>query len=83
MTPRGPGRLRGTATQAARVLRLYVTLRETGVRLSVEDLAALLGVSDRTVRRDLAVLACAGVKTRVNKTDGAVVVTDDAIARAA
>ena len=83
MTPRGPGRLRGTATQAARVLRLYVTLRDASVRLGVEDLAALLGVTSRTVRRDLSVLTCAGVRTCVSKIDGTVIVTADAIARSA
>ena len=48
-----PGRPAGGYTQVARVLRMWVELREWA---TIADLACELDVSERTVRRDLAAL---------------------------
>ena len=48
------GRPRGQATQALRVLRVWQRLAEP---CAIEDLAREEGVSVRTLRRDLAVIA--------------------------
>lgn len=64
MRRRAPGRPVGRYTQAARARRVEALLWASG-RVSIVDIALDLGVSDRTVRRDLAALREAGLGVRV------------------
>jgi proteasome accessory factor B len=57
---RAPGRRTGTYSQAARVLRLLDELRDLRNGLPLRDLAARFAVTERQLRRDLAVLEEAG-----------------------
>lgn len=54
--PRLAGRPAGTASQAARVLALYRELVEGTEALFVPDLVARHQITERTLRRDLAVI---------------------------
>ncbi len=53
------GRPAGQATQAQRVLRLFVRLAGTTEADTVSGLAHDLGVCERTIRRDLAAMKVA------------------------
>lgn len=61
---------RGAVGQTARALRLLDHLRGFKHGRTLEDLAAKLGVSERTVRRDLAELADADVRVELWRVDG-------------
>ena len=61
----------GSYTQTIRVLRLLDHLRAVGgAGAFLDDIAALLGVSSRTVRRDIAALVRAGLVKRLNGEPG-------------
>lgn len=61
---------RGDVGQTARALRLLDALRGFKNGRTLEDLAAKLGVSERTIRRDLAELADADVRVELSRVDG-------------
>ena len=61
---------RGDVGQTARALRLLDTLRGFKHGRTLEDLAKKLGVSERTVRRDLQELADADVRVELSRVDG-------------
>jgi predicted DNA-binding transcriptional regulator YafY len=61
---------RGDVGQTARALRLLDALRGFKHGRTLEDLAAKLGVSERTVRRDLQELADADVRVELSRVDG-------------
>ena len=61
---------RGEVGQTARALRLLDALRGFKHGRTLEDLAARLGVSERTVRRDLEELADADVRLELSRVDG-------------
>lgn len=61
---------RGDVGQTARALRLLDALRGFKHGRTLEDLAAKLGVSERTIRRDLQELADADVRVELSRVDG-------------
>jgi len=61
---------RGDVGQVARALRLLNALRGFKQGRSLADLAAELGVSERTVRRDLAELGDADIDVELTRLDG-------------
>lgn len=65
-----PGRPSGAYTQAARVRRVEALLW-SHARLSLAELAAGVGVTPRTVRRDLDALRAAGLAVHVEESHAA------------
>jgi predicted DNA-binding transcriptional regulator YafY len=61
---------RGDVGQTARALRLLDALRGYKHGRKLEDLATKLGVSERTIRRDLQELADADVRVELSRVDG-------------
>lgn len=61
---------RGDVGQTARALRLLDVLRGFKHGRTLVDLAAKLGVSERTIRRDLRELADADVRVELSRVDG-------------
>lgn len=65
-----PGRRKGSYSQASRVLRVLDVLRRAEGPVLLSRIAAVLDVSERQVRRDLAVLTEAGYPVRTSLVEG-------------
>lgn len=66
--PLGPGRAKGEATQAKRIVRLLMLLQVPGSQETIETLAKYFHVSLRTITRDLRALRGAGAQIVTERT---------------
>ena len=69
-TPSGPGRRRGAYSQTERVLELLARLGARRAATRLEVLAAEVEVSEKQLRRDLAILEGAGHRLERTKVEG-------------
>jgi predicted DNA-binding transcriptional regulator YafY len=69
-TRHAPGRRKGSYSQASRVLRVLDLLRRAEGPVPLLRIASMLDVSERQVRRDVAVLVEAGHPMRIAIVDG-------------
>lgn len=61
-----PGRPSGAHTQAVRVVKIVRRLFNSEI-LHFDELAELLNVTERTLRRDLSAIRCAGLHIQVKQ----------------